>query len=424
MTAGLASTVRIHARPRITCPHCWHNFPTEEVLWVAEHEDLRGDAWLDTEYEQAKQRFLPSRFNVEGNALDSRGMTCQTLACPGCHLPLPRALVDITPLFVSILGIPSCGKSYFLASMTWRLRKVLPQSFRVAFTDADPESNAILNDYEQQQFFDSQQQTPVKLAKTDVHGSWYNSVKRGTQSIQYAKPFLFNLIPAPGHPRFEQGREAARCLCMYDNAGESFLPGSDKAGSPVTRHLSHSQALFYLFDPTKEPRFRAASVGKSHDPQMQANQQQFRQDLVLHEAAKRIRQFTGLKHDERHNRPLVVVITKYDAWSHLFPGLREINPIRHVNTQGLCALEWEKVQKVSDRMRVLLWELAPELVSGAEGFAQEVIYIPVSATGCAPDANHHTRPCDIQPCWVEVPMLAMLARWSKNLIPYMATVKK
>ena len=42
------------------------------------------------------------------------------------------------PVFASIMGSPSCGKSYFLAAMTWRLRKVLPRYFGLSFGDADP----------------------------------------------------------------------------------------------------------------------------------------------------------------------------------------------------------------------------------------------------------------------------------------------
>ena len=28
---------------RVTCPHCWTAFPTEEILWVSAHADLLGD---------------------------------------------------------------------------------------------------------------------------------------------------------------------------------------------------------------------------------------------------------------------------------------------------------------------------------------------------------------------------------------------
>ena len=30
----------------ITCPHCWQRFPLDELVWVAGHEELRGDPVL------------------------------------------------------------------------------------------------------------------------------------------------------------------------------------------------------------------------------------------------------------------------------------------------------------------------------------------------------------------------------------------
>ena len=49
-------------------------------------------------------------------------------------------------------SVPACGKSYFLASMTWRLRNVLPRYFGLALADADPLMNHRLHEYESQQF--------------------------------------------------------------------------------------------------------------------------------------------------------------------------------------------------------------------------------------------------------------------------------
>ncbi len=71
-------------------------------------------------------------------------MTSRSLACPKCHLPIPRAMLEMESLFISILGAPASGKSYFLTAMTWQLRQILPLNFKIAFTDADPESNRAL----------------------------------------------------------------------------------------------------------------------------------------------------------------------------------------------------------------------------------------------------------------------------------------
>ena len=124
---------RLTLQSVVTCPHCWKKFQPEESLWIAEHPDVIGDVKLGASY---AKRFLPSRFTVEGDALDESGYRSSRLACPECHLEVPRALYQIAPLFFSILGAPACGKSYFLASMTWKMRQMLPSKFALSMNDA------------------------------------------------------------------------------------------------------------------------------------------------------------------------------------------------------------------------------------------------------------------------------------------------
>ena len=146
--------------PRVTCPHCWHVFGPQETMWIAAHSDLVGDPVLGAE---KSRRFAPTRFTVEGQALDARGVPCQLLACPHCHLGLPRSTIEAEPLFLSIVGGPKTGKSYFLAAMTWELRKRLPGAFAIAFSDADTVSNQQLTDYEESLFLPEDPEKLVTL---------------------------------------------------------------------------------------------------------------------------------------------------------------------------------------------------------------------------------------------------------------------
>src|SRR5437763_742231 len=157
------ASISIPLRNRVTCPHCWHVFAPENALWVAQHPDLVGDPRLGADQ---PQRFLPTRFTVEGAALDSRGFACHGLACPHCHLSVPRAMFEMEPVFLSVLGAPASGKSYFLASMTWMLRSTLPKHFGLAFGDADPVSNNRLQEYEELQFLNPNQDALVAIEKT------------------------------------------------------------------------------------------------------------------------------------------------------------------------------------------------------------------------------------------------------------------
>ena len=104
VAAGAITTLKL--LPQMTCPHCWERFAPEQLLWVSEHVDLLGDPLLGPE---SQQRFLPSRYTLEGDAVDARGMTCLTTACPRCHLAIPCALMEMEPLFLSILGRRRAG---------------------------------------------------------------------------------------------------------------------------------------------------------------------------------------------------------------------------------------------------------------------------------------------------------------------------
>jgi len=422
----------IPLRRKITCPHCWEQFSPEDTLWIAEHPDLLDDQRLGA---HAAQRFLPTRFNLDGAAIDLRGFPCHRLACPSCHLQVPRPLFEVPAEFMSILGSPACGKSYFLAAMTWRLRSVFPVDFCLAFEDVDPALNQRLRQYEDLQFDNPDQDTLVSIEKTETEGPGYDTVSFGGQHVNYPRPILFSLKPTQQHPNVAGTSQLSRVLALYDNAGESFLPGADTATTPVTRHLALSEALFFLFDPTQEPRFREACRGLTDDPQMLAGTDRptpdglGHQELILVEAANRVRRYAGLSQNQKHNRPLIIVVTKFDCWASLLGIDRPDSPWILDPKRKISAMHLGKVNHLSAELRELLLTYRPEIVTVAENFAQEVVYIPVSAMGKSPEQDPETgalgmRPRDIQPIWVEVPLLYTLCRWKKGLVPYVRPADK
>ncbi len=83
---------------------------------------------------------------------------------------MPRGTIEAEPLFVSIIGVPSSGKSYLLTSMVWHLRRLLPTQFAVTFLDADPTVNRSLNEYEETLYLPPDPDRPVALRKTETEG--------------------------------------------------------------------------------------------------------------------------------------------------------------------------------------------------------------------------------------------------------------
>jgi hypothetical protein len=255
----------------------------------------------------------------------------------------------------------------------------------------------------------------------------YDQVNMGEHSITLPRPFMFTLQPGAQHPNYGKSAKVSRVVCLYDNAGESFLPGADSVSSPVTRHLALSSCIFFCFDPTQDPRFRRACVGKSEDPQMVHRlsrldrEASVRQDTILLEAIQRVRRHAGLREDELHQRRVVVVVTKWDSWKNLLPEMSKDLPYFDLPGQPVRSLNLDRIRAVSEEVEALLRNYCPEVVAAAQGFAQDLTFIPVSATGRSPELDPATgslgiRPRDIEPYWVEVPLLFALNYSARGLV--------
>lgn len=407
------------------CPHCRHRFEPHEVLSIAEHPDLFEDAVAG---DRASRRFLASRFTPEGDAVDPLGAVCKKFACPRCHLEIPRAALELEPLFSSIVGAPGSGKSYFLATMTWRLRKQMPE-LGWTLMDADVASNERLRASEQKLFLNSHRERPVALAKTaETSRELYSDVTIDGASIRLPKPFQFLL-------KSRDSQALSRYVILYDNAGEHFLPNrGNSMQEPMTEHLAHSRANLFLLDPTQDPRLR--EVCESRDPQLISgprghgfSTESVGQEGVLAEMDARVRQARRMNATTSSSTPLIIVLSKADLLRRHFNDYLDHEPLRH-STSGRLCLDVDKVKATSRMCRDLLQNRMPEFVSTAEHIAKRVLYIPVSALGTSPEPMPETdpqvrvdqttwgiRPDAINPSWVTVPFLCALQHLAPDDFP-------
>ncbi len=399
-------------RGDIVCPHCWHLFDVEEFLYIARHHDLVGDSVLGPE---AQQRFLPSKFTPEGHAIDSTGLSCPDMACPRCHLRIPRTAGEMPPLFASIVGAAASGKSYLLTTMIWRLRNILAKRFALSFTDTDAVTNQIINDFEERLFLNAEPDELVALRKTELQGELYNQVVLDAMITNLPKPFMFTVKPAEHHPQYEKVKEKmSRTLVLYDNAGEHFEPGMDSVENPTTRHILYSDTIFFLFDPTKDVRFRER-CGRSQDPQLAKGARVQRQEVLLTEMINRIEKYSGKKASLKSTKTLVIIVPKSDIWLPLL-GYEIMAEPWHWEADGrVCSLDLDEVMSTSFSVSAVLDEICPEVVASAESFAGNVLFLPNSALGRSPELDEETgmlgiRPGDIHPFWITVPMLYLLYR--------------
>ena len=403
-----------HPSVIITCPHCWRRIDFREINYISRHLDLLGDPVLG---EDAQRRFLPEKFSSRGLAIDAYGYECPEMACPYCHLKIPGALFELPTSFFSIVGMPSCGKSYFLTVMLWQIRKALAKYFEFTLNDTDAIFNSVINRYESILFLNNKPQDLVALPKTELQGAGYsNQILLDGISVDLPRPFVFSLTPRQSHPQYETNlKELERNIILYDNAGEHFEPGRETPNNLATQHLTYSDGIMFLYDPLRDVRMQ--SICSQADPQFQ--QESKNQLSLFYEMTERIRKFAGLPASEKYEKPLIVVIAKFDAIKDSVDFSIDNDDFLLYDEESFeYAFNLGAVTNISFQMRKKLLEIAPELVGAAEAFSKYVYFVPVSAFGCAPSyidqpgQNNQRvlgiRPVDIKPIWIEVPFLLQL----------------
>ena len=417
----------------VTCPNCWQKFPPEAALAVAGHGDLTGDRMLEDEREP--RRFVPTRFTPECAAIDEKDTPSFELACPRCHLVVPRVVFERRDtLFLSIFGRTTSGKSYFLAAMGRQLETSLPQRFGIGVTEPHPASNIVIRDYKSKLFNNPDPEALVDIPSTEVAGrKHYQAVRYSGDIRNYPRPMFFQAAPTGRHPNAKNPVRFMRTICLYDNSGEHFTPQWATPNKPETEHLSRSSAMLFVFDPTREPAFIERCRGMSPDPQFDetaAQQENEPQDVILATVDHNVKKWLGREIANPLDKPLVVILAKFDAWRHLIKG--DLPPFA-TGSEGdfstLHGFRVDEVERVSEKMRALLLSLCPSIVATAERFSRNVCYIPTSGTGCspkivgeAPDGKpiFKFRRGSIQPIWAEVPLLWILHKLTSGLLPVTA----
>ena len=391
----------------LLCPHCWKSFDRDYVLYISVHPSLFGDPILG---EYVQKRFVPTVFNQAGQPLDQCGLPATEMACPRCHLRIPSGMVDTPALYFSIAGATSSGKSYFLTCMIHQLRKCLSDYFGAAFFDADPRLNETLNIYEKQLFMALEPGNITALPATQISGEGISDrVKLDDIEVELPKPFVFEF-------RNKDSQDDLN-MVFYDNSGEMFIPGRDEWVNQATFHLSHSDGIMFLFDPTNDAAMRLA-LCDARDPQVSKNPRAVDQTILLTEMISRIRRHANMVSSDTCKIPLVIAVGKYDTWKEKFPvdlaSVPYITEGETLDDDVKRSLYMENILAVSYKLREMMLQFVPGLVNAAESFFEEVYFVPVSNFGTLAEQDADGRigvvPEKIAPVWVEVPILILLSK--------------
>jgi hypothetical protein len=400
--AEALSTITEREPRLLTCPVCWLKFDLGEIMHLATHDSLRGDPVLG---EDAPQRFLATRFNDRGQALDALGLPCTEMACPHCRRALPPGFIEMPHHIISIVGDQSAGKSYYLSVLMKMLPNRLYEDFAVVFQDADPAGNALLNEMKQT-LFGAQTPEGARLAKTQLEGGMYVRLPRYGRIVALPKPFVYSAASSRN--------ESNRCaLIFYDNAGEHFQPGRDSAESPGAQHVASSAGIVFLFDPFNSPDFRR-EISDREDPQLEKPAFD-QQGVILSEMKVRISKLLHLELMQHIDTPMAVLIGKCDAWIHLLGAELLRAPVN-----GGC-LDLEALTHNSLQVRELMKRICPQIVANAESISRRVMFFPVSSFGHAPvklgPGDFVPDPRKLKPFQVEVPILWLLSCIEPALVP-------
>lgn len=420
----------------VVCPHCWHNFYQDQAVYISRHPDLFGDPVLG---EMENRRYPPHEIQVRGNgdAFDPKGWKMNERGCPRCHLQIPPSLLAHRPFFLSVVGSPRSGKTYFLTSMIHFLRKELVQQFGISLHESDSHEVRAFLEYEKMLFGNPDPNQLTFLQKTQEQGGLYNIVRLDETDVQLPKPFIFSLRPTELNPFAEKLKtRTQRNLVLYDNAGESFDLLKEKAAQiRVTQHLAICDAVLFNFDPLQVPDALARLAARSQDPQVTQLATSCDQALILQEMIHRMRRHRSMAADQIISSDLIVCVQKYDVWKELLPHKKvkaadggRLDLLDHTSViffqdTGVAGLDVEEINRISIIVRALMQDIAPEFVALAESHFGTVRYFPVSALGTSPELEEpqgnvalnpnmlKVRPIRIQPYRVTHPMLWLLRRW-------------
>lgn len=390
------SGVEIVIGENFRCPYCRTVCDIADMLSVSVSPSLLGDSVLG---EDDQARFLPTNFTSNGLAIDADGGVCTEIACPRCHMPLPQTLLQSEQIVMSVIGAAGSGKSVFLASSTWQCRQLLGQYFGITFMDLDPVANTWINAYEEKLFFQEDETSLQQIAKTDVSArNVCRSVMIDGGNVLLPLPSFFSVRP--------RGENTAKSLVVYDSAGAHFRAGADTQSSSVTLNMLSADVLYFLFDPSADPRFRQY-IDRGEGTAKNYAQ---RQDILLSEMSARIKRHLGNLSEGKISRPLIFGVSKADL---LYRWLPIDIQVYQMLESGICALDIAALKSLSDRVEGFLSAIAPEITATARDIASNVWFLPMSALGHNPK-KEGVRPCDISPVYAELPVVFTLA--SKGMI--------
>lgn len=387
----------------LICPSCWLHFSAEDINYISVHASLLGDPLLG---EDEKLRFLPVKYNASGMPLDPMGVPAHEMACPHCHRKLPATFLQMKNDIISLVGAPSSGKSYYLCILLKYFPDILFKNYGIAFVDADPPLNTVVNSMKNALFQTSNAENPY-LAKTQLEGGMYDRLIRHGKSVSLPKPFVYVL-------RDMEEFSDQTSLTFYDNAGEHFEPNVNIDDSPGSLHVASANAILFLYDPLTSTEIRQ-KLAHNSDPQLKKESID-QQSIILAEMSNRIKQIKNIENAHDLGIPFAFIVNKCDAIRELFDYTTLENPV------SKNCFNQEIVNRNSEKIRNFLLDTVPDAVINAEMVSKNIKYFMASPFGHSPreikkeNGEKYIAPIisDIRPIFIDTPIIWALSQMGET----------
>lgn len=418
---------------RAICPHCWFEFLPKEAFFIAGHPDLVGDSVLIRDNEKLRLPPGDVKATAKGRFEDPKGWPVVDRACPRCHLQIPLELLEKRPIFLSVTGPTSGGKTYFLTVLLHVLRHQLAANFNRSLDYSDSHELKAFTDLEDK-LFNQLADKWTYLGRTDSSGVIFNTVKLDGHNVALPKPFLFSMRPTSTCVEDEiKKMELFQTFSLYDNAGELFDLGRDRDPAfRATEHLGVADAIMFVFDPLQDEKTQSKLIKNGNkDPgllELVKEKKIVPQDKMLLSVITNAKRLRNLTKSEKINCPLLVCVQKFDVWRKLLPAWARIDSssIEFIKANDTSGLDIAELNSNSLLIRAFINDISPSFVTMAEANFSSIRFFSVSAFGCSPEFSGSEgkvgiRPGNLTPFRVTDPILwfmrklgLILAAFKKN----------
>lgn len=399
------------------CPHCWFEFLPKDAFFIAEHPDLsaEGDPVLG---KTEKLRIPPTEVKVDskGRFEDPKGWPVVDRACPRCHLQIPLELLEKRPIFLSIAGPNTGGKTYFLTVLIHVLRHQLSANFDRSLDYSDSHELKAFTNLEDK-LFNQGTDKWTYLEKTGIGGAVFNTIKLDGHDVALPKPFLFSMNPTS--ISVEEGskkKDLFQTFALYDNAGEFFeLGGGRDSTLRAIEHLGVADAIMFVFDPLQDEKTQSKLIENGNtDPglgELFKNKKFVMHDKMLLSVITNAKRLRNLPNSKKINSPLLVCVQKFDVWRKLLPAWARIDSssIEFIKADDTSGLDIAELNSNSLLIRAFVNDISPSFVAMAEANFTSIRFFSVSALGCSPVLGEEGLLCirsgNLQPFRVTDPIL-------------------